>query len=166
MTAGDSTVAAVRPQRTVRRALQWLALTVLLGLGVVELLGGAGGLLASPQTSAHAARASVEDLAQRIGCTADITADTTDLRQGLCSLGENEVWIATFPTNGAQTAWTSEAEAYGGSYLVGDRWVVVVSDTTADLLHAKLGGVITSGADHTGHADHGYHTGHDPSGTG
>ncbi|MET8628206.1 hypothetical protein ABZW30_31445 [Kitasatospora sp. NPDC004669] len=166
MTAGDSTVAAVRPQRTVRRALQWLALTVLLVLGVVELLGGAAGLLASPQTSAHAARASVEDLAQRIGCTADITADTTDLRQGLCTLGENEVWIATFPTSGAQTAWTSEAEAYGGSYLVGDRWVVVLSDTTADLLHAKLGGVITSGADHTGHADHGDHTGHDPSGAG
>lgn len=175
MTAGDSTVAVVRPQRTVRRTLQWLALTVLLVLGVVELVGGAGGLLAPPRTSADAARASVEDLAQRIGCTADITADTTDLRQGLCTLGDDEVWIATFPTTGAQTAWTSGAEAYGGSYLVGDRWVVVLSDTTTDLLHAKLGGVITGGADHTGHADHGDHadhadhaddTGHDPSGAG
>ncbi|MQS14868.1 hypothetical protein F7Q99_22050 [Streptomyces kaniharaensis] len=171
-------MAAVRPQKAVRRTLQWLALTVLLVLGVVELLGGTGGLLGPPRTSADVARATVEDLAQRIGCTADITADTTDLRQGLCTLGEDEVWIATFPTTGAQKAWTSEAEAYGGSYLVGDRWVLVVSDTTADLLHAKLGGVITGGADHTGHADHadradhsdhGDHaeeTGHDPSGAG
>ncbi|MBP0453530.1 hypothetical protein J5Y04_28890 [Kitasatospora sp. RG8] len=169
MTAGDSTLAAVRPQRTVRRRLQWLALTVLLLLGVVELLGGAGGLLTPSRTSADAARASVEDLAQRIGCKADITADTTDLRQGLCTLGDDEVWIATFPTAGAQTAWTSGAEEYGGSYLVGDRWVVVLSDTTADLLHAKLGGVITGGADHTGHAGHGDRaddTGHDPSGAG
>ncbi|MBV2153230.1 hypothetical protein RZ50_010315 [Kitasatospora sp. SUK 42] len=163
-------MAAVRSQRTVRRALQWLALIVLLVLGVVELLGGAQGLLAPPRASADAARASVEDLAQRIGCPVDITADTVDLRQGLCTLGDDEVWIATFPTTGAQTAWTSGAEAYGGSYLVGDRWVVVLSDTTADLLHAKLGGVITGGADHTGHADHGDRgdrtddTAHDPSG--
>ncbi|MER7753298.1 hypothetical protein [Kitasatospora sp. NPDC097643] len=187
MTAGGAVVAAARPRRTVRRRLQWLALTVLLVLGVVELLGGAGGLIAPTRTSTGAARTSVEDLAQRIGCAVDITADTTDLRQGLCTLGEDEVWIATFPTTGAQTAWTSDAEAYGGSYLVGDRWVVVLSDTTADLLHAKLGGVITSGADHTRHADHGGHgdpsgpadpgghgehapgaggTGHDPSGAG
>ncbi|MGW2253835.1 hypothetical protein ACWCXH_27125 [Kitasatospora sp. NPDC001660] len=172
MTVGDSTVAAVRPQRTVRRALQWLALTVLLVLGVVELVGGPGGLLAPTRTSVDAARTSVEDLAQRIGCPVDITADTADLRQGLCTLGADEVWIATFPTAGAQTAWTSEAEAYGGSYLVGDRWVVVLSDTTADLLHAKLGGVVTGGADHIGHGDHAAHdthaadAGHDPSGAG
>ncbi|MFJ3794476.1 hypothetical protein [Kitasatospora sp. NPDC090091] len=151
----DSTVAPVRPQLKARRRLQWLGMTVLLALGVIELMGGTGGLFALPGTPAGAAGASVEDLARRIGCTADITADTTDLRQGLCNLGEDEVWIATFPTTGAQTVWTSGAEEYGGSYLVGDRWVVVLSDTTADFLHQKLGGVVTNGTDHTGHADQG-----------
>ncbi|MFD0276925.1 hypothetical protein ACFVHB_23890 [Kitasatospora sp. NPDC127111] len=149
----------MRQERTARRRLQWFALTFLLVMGVVELMGGAGGLLAPAGASAGAARASVEDLAGRIGCTPDITADTADLRQGLCTLGDDEVWIATFPTTGAQTAWTSGAEEYGGSYLVGDRWVVVLSDSTAELLHAKLGGVITNGADHTGHADHSDHAG-------
>ncbi|GAA2806391.1 hypothetical protein RMN57_28385 [Kitasatospora sp. CM 4170] len=153
----DSTVAPVRSQGKARRRLQWLGMTVLLALGVVELMGGTGGLFALPRASAGVAGASVEDLARRIGCTADITADTADLRQGLCNVGEDEVWIATFPNTGAQTVWTSGAEEYGGSYLVGDRWVVVLSDTTADFLHQKLGGVVTSGTDHTGHGDQGDH---------
>ncbi|MCG6495732.1 hypothetical protein [Kitasatospora sp. A2-31] len=156
----DSTVAPVRPRQKARRRLQWLGMTVLLALGVIELMGGTGGLFALPRASAGVGGASVEDLAKRIGCTADITADTADLRQGLCSLGEDEVWIATFPTTGAQTVWTSGAEEYGGSYLVGDRWVVVLSDTTADFLHQKLGGVVTNGTDHAGHADQGDRSGH------
>ncbi|WP_395293728.1 hypothetical protein ACF9IK_09035 [Kitasatospora hibisci] len=155
----DSTVAPVRPQRKARRRLQWLGMTVLFALGVIELAGGTGGLFALPRASAGVAGASVEDLAKRIGCTADITADTADLRQGLCNLGEDEVWIATFPTAGAQTVWTSGAEEYGGLYLVGDRWVVVLSDTTADFLHQKLGGVVTSGTDHIGHAGQGGQSG-------
>ncbi|MFI6444145.1 hypothetical protein [Kitasatospora sp. NPDC050543] len=156
--SGDPAIATGRQDRTVRLTLQWLALTVLLALGVLELAGGTGGLLASAQAPSGPVRNSVEDLARRIGCTADITADAADLRQGLCTTAGEEIWIATFPTDGAQQAWTTGAEAYGGSYLVGDRWVVVLSDTTADLLHQKLGGVITGGADHTGHQD--------PSGTG
>jgi hypothetical protein len=92
----------------------------------------------------------VEELARRIGCSAEITADAADLRQGLCTSGEEEIWIATFPTPRAQDAWTAEAEAYGGSYLVGDGWVVVLSDSTTDRLHGLLGGDVVGGADHGG----------------
>lgn len=136
--------------RSVRTALQWAALLVLLLLGILELLGGAGGLAGSSQAAQRPGTSSVEELARRIGCTAEITTDAADLRQGMCTSGGEEIWIATFPTSTARDAWISEAKAYGGSYLVGDGWVVVLSDATADLLHGLLGGVIVSGADHTG----------------
>ncbi|WP_371502230.1 hypothetical protein OG871_34535 [Kitasatospora sp. NBC_00374] len=154
MTAQDATAAAAGSERTVRTTLQWAALLVLFLLGVIELLGGAGGLVGSSQAAPGPGRSSVEDLARRIGCTADITTDAADLRQGMCTSGGEEIWIATFPTERARDAWTSEAKAYGGSYLVGEGWVVVLSDTTADLLHGLLGGVIVSGVDHTGSHSH------------
>ncbi|MFD7902201.1 hypothetical protein ACFV4G_08140 [Kitasatospora sp. NPDC059747] len=140
-----------------RTALQWAALILLLALGSVELLWGNGGLAGAAQTVPSAPTAgpggnSVEALARRIGCTAEITTDAADLRQGLCTSGDEEIWIATFPTPRAKDAWIEEAKAYGGSYLVGDAWVVVLSDTTADLLHGLLGGTVVDGADHTGHA--------------
>ncbi|MEE1786623.1 hypothetical protein PUR71_27525 [Streptomyces sp. SP17BM10] len=141
-----------------RTVLQWAALVLLLALGSVELLWGNGGLAGATQaapTTPGPGAGSVEALARRIGCTAEITTDAADLRQGLCTSGDEEIWIATFPTPRAKDAWIDEAKAYGGSYLVGDAWVVVLSDTTADLLHGLLGGTVVGGADHTGHA----HTG-------
>jgi len=148
--ARGAALAPAGRDRTVRAVLQWAALLVLLLLGILELLGGAVGLVGSSQAAQRPGRSSVEELARRIGCTAEITTDAADLRQGMCTSGGEEIWIATFPTMRAQDAWTSEAKAYGGSYLVGDGWVVVLSDATADLLHGLLGGVIVSGVDHTG----------------
>ncbi|WP_052390085.1 hypothetical protein [Streptomyces sp. NRRL B-24484] len=141
-------------ERTVRTALKWSALVLLLLLGVFELLWGPGGLAGTSQAAQRPAGTSVEDLARRIGCTAEITADTADLRQGLCTSAGEEVWIATFPEPRAQQSWITEAEAYGGSYLVGEDWVVVLSDATADQLHGLLGGKVVNGADHTGAHQH------------
>ncbi|MFJ9609052.1 hypothetical protein ACIRS1_22210 [Kitasatospora sp. NPDC101176] len=148
-------LAPAGPGRRVGAPLKWAALTVLLALGATELLWGSGGLAGTSQAgTAQAERrpggSSVEELAQRIGCAPEITADAADLRQGLCTVGGEETWIATFPTPRAQQAWIEEARAYGGSYLVGDEWVVVLSDATTDLLHGLLGGTVVGGADHTG----------------
>ncbi|WP_431683057.1 hypothetical protein [Kitasatospora sp. KL5] len=151
MRALSASLAPPGSDRTVRTALKWSALLVLLLLGVAELLWGAGGMAGPSQAAERPdSHRSVEDLARRIGCTAEITTDAADLRQGLCTSGGEEVWIATFPTARAQDAWTTEAKAYGGSYLVGDRWVVVLSDTTADTMHGLLGGQIVGGVDHAG----------------
>ncbi|MCX5208544.1 hypothetical protein OG689_04410 [Kitasatospora sp. NBC_00240] len=133
-----------------RTAVRWAALILLFLLGVVELLWGPGGLVGTSQAAQRPGPSSVEELARRIGCTAEITTDAADLRQGMCTSGGEEVWIASFPTRRAQDAWTTEAQAYGGSYLVGDGWVVVLSDATAGVLHGLLGGTIVSGAEHTG----------------
>ncbi|MFH8385786.1 hypothetical protein ACH4E7_33465 [Kitasatospora sp. NPDC018058] len=140
--------------RRVRAGLSWAALMVLLALGSAELLWGTGGLAGTSQAAQSPGGSSVEELARRIGCTAEITTDAADLRQGMCTSGGEEIWIATFPTPRAQEAWIEEARAYGGSYLVGDAWVVVLSDATADLLHGLLGGTIVGGADHTGEHTH------------
>ncbi|MEV8097992.1 hypothetical protein [Kitasatospora sp. NPDC085879] len=154
MRSPAAALAPVGSERTLRTGLKWAALLVLLLLGSAELLWGAGGLAAPSQAAQRPARSSVEDLAKRIGCTAEITADAADLRQGLCTSGGEEIWIATFPAGPAQDAWLTEAKAYGGSYLVGDGWVVVLSDATADLLHGLLGGSVVGGADHTGAHTH------------
>ncbi|WP_354638347.1 hypothetical protein [Kitasatospora camelliae] len=146
----DPAATELHAARTVRTYLQWTALTVLLVLGVLELLWGSGGLVGSSQAAQRPVRSSVEDLARRIGCTAEITTDAADLRQGLCDQDGEETWIATFPTRGAQDAWTTQAQAYGGSYLVGDGWVVVLTDTTMERIHGLLGGTMLGGADHTG----------------
>ncbi|GAA2834833.1 hypothetical protein GCM10010441_69170 [Kitasatospora paracochleata] len=161
MSTQRAAFAAAARRRTV---LQWAALALLFLLGIAELLGGGGWPGSARAAGPATGRISVEQLAGRIGCRAEITADTADLRQGLCTSSGEEVWIATFPTAPAQQAWTSQAEDYGGSYLVGDGWVVVLSDTTADRLHGLLGGEILAGVDHTGmdHSGAG-HTGPDRS---
>ncbi|MGV9270584.1 hypothetical protein ACWDRR_38760 [Kitasatospora sp. NPDC003701] len=151
MRARGALPALPRTDRTVRTAVQWALLVLLLLLGILQLLVGPGGLIGPSQAAQRPGPRSVEELAGRIGCTAEITADVADLRQGMCTSGGEEIWIATFPTRRAQEAWTSEAKDYGGSYLVGDGWVVVLSDATEDLLHGLLGGVIDSGTDHGGH---------------
>ncbi|GGV35810.1 hypothetical protein GCM10010495_61010 [Kitasatospora herbaricolor] len=138
------------PPRIHRTAVRWAALILFFLLGVVELLWGPGGLAGASQAAQRPGPSSVEELARRIGCTAEITTDAADLRQGMCTSAGEEIWIASFPTARAQEAWTSEAQAYGGSYLVGDGWVVVLSDTTADVLHGLLGGVVVGGAGHVG----------------
>ncbi|MER8185222.1 hypothetical protein [Kitasatospora sp. NPDC094015] len=146
-------IAPVGTTRSLRTAFQWSALAVLFLLGVLELFGGTGGLVGSSRAAEPSAgTSSVETLARRIGCTAEITATTADLRQGVCTSAGEEIWIATFPNSGARDSWTTEAKAYGGSYLVGDGWAVVLSESTADLLHGLLGGEIVNGVDHTGHA--------------
>ncbi|OKI12611.1 hypothetical protein A6A07_17130 [Streptomyces sp. CB03911] len=142
--------AGLVPPRIDRTAVRWAALILLFLLGVVELLWGPGGLAGTSQAAQRPGPRSVEELASRIGCTAEITTDAADLRQGMCTSGGEEIWIASFPTARAQDAWTSEAQAYGGSYLVGDGWVVVLSDTTAGVLHGLLGGVVVGGAGHAG----------------
>ncbi|MET9616831.1 hypothetical protein [Kitasatospora indigofera] len=138
------------PSRIDRTAVRWAALILSFLLGVLELLWGPGGLAGASEAARRPGPGSVEELARRIGCTAEITTDAADLRQGMCTSGGEEIWIASFPTTRAQDDWTSEAQAYGGSYLVGDGWVVVLSDATTDVLQGLLGGVVVGGAGHAG----------------
>ncbi|MGY0056541.1 hypothetical protein ACWY4P_08270 [Streptomyces sp. LZ34] len=105
---------------------------------------GEGGK-AKPSASAPAARpASVEKLAGTMGCKPEITTDVDDYRQGVCHVGKKKNYVfLSFVTAKGQQDWLGYAQMYGGSFLVGNRWVVS-ADSMRSLKAArdKLGGTI------------------------
>lgn len=121
-----------------------------------------------------AAPASLEKIASTIGCEADVTVDAKELRQGACTTDRAKFTLLTFSANQGQDGWLAEARDYGGTYLVGTRWIVTAEPKGAlDTLQAQLGGSIENGASHgSGHSggssggsseapDHAEHSGHE-----
>lgn len=54
----------------------------------------------------------------------------------------------SFKTDQGQNAWLEEAKPWGGTYLVGTRWVIVSTPPTLETLRKTLGGNILNGAHH------------------
>ena len=48
--------------------------------------------------------------------------------------------LATFATDRGQREWINEANDYGGSYLVGRKWVAVGDAKVVTALRGRLGG--------------------------
>ncbi|TDE48015.1 hypothetical protein E1295_21835 [Nonomuraea mesophila] len=71
-----------------------------------------------------------------------VQVDATELRQVSCTTGAGRYVVMTFPTRENQEAWYEGARAYGGTYLVGDRWTVVSDPKLLAEPHARLGGRI------------------------
>ncbi|MEG3630817.1 hypothetical protein V5O46_24755 [Streptomyces sp. C6-003] len=88
------------------------------------------------------APAKVEVIAGLTGCRATIRVDADQLRQGLCHTPEADFLITTFPEEKYQRTWLAEAAVYGGTYLVGPRWVVSAKSAMLAGLREKLGGTI------------------------
>ncbi|WP_053633093.1 MULTISPECIES: hypothetical protein [unclassified Streptomyces] len=122
----------------------------------VLLCGGCSGDTTAPAGSAKAASpaapgTSIEEIATAIGCTAEVSVDADELRQGGCETGQGAYRMATFAAQKGLRAWLDEARAYGGVYLVGDRWVVTTQSTDAlNALRERLGGSVETGTDHGG----------------
>ncbi|GAA3073911.1 hypothetical protein GCM10020254_17150 [Streptomyces goshikiensis] len=69
--------------------------------------------------------------------------------------GESAYRMLTFAADKGQRAWLDESQNYGGTYLVGDRWVVVAASPDALApLRKRIGGTVESGTSHGG-ASHG-----------
>ncbi|MFD8379400.1 hypothetical protein ACFV2X_12835 [Streptomyces sp. NPDC059679] len=99
---------------------------------------------AKPSASAPAARpAGVEKLGKAMGCKPEITTDVDDYRQGVCHLGKKNYVFLSFVTAKGQRDWLDYAQMYGGSFLVGNRWVVS-AESMGSLKAARdtLGGAI------------------------
>ncbi|WKX68863.1 hypothetical protein [Streptomyces sp. XD-27] len=117
--------------------------------------GAAGSGAADRTRPPAAAPESVRDIAAAIGCTADVYVDADELRQAGCRTERGEFRMVTFAADSGQRAWLSEARAYGGTYLVGKRWVVTARPVKPlAALRAELGGTIEAGADHHDHGGH------------
>ncbi|MFD0265449.1 hypothetical protein ACFVGY_02490 [Streptomyces sp. NPDC127106] len=132
-------------------------------LPVLFLCGGcSGGETAAPQPSGAAASAPVaptaspaarpgsfDEIAAVLGCTPEVTVDAEEIREGACGTGPQAYRMATFTTEEGRSAWLAESRVYGGTYLVGPRWVVTAATPEAlGPLHDRLGGTVESGSTH------------------
>ncbi|MFE0102144.1 hypothetical protein [Streptomyces sp. NPDC059009] len=123
-----------------------------MGVGVLALVAGCG---SNGDGAPGTAGGSLEQLAVRARCAPDITTDAADLRQATCKKGSRRFVLATFTTDRGQSEWFAEARAYGGTYLVGRKWIVVGSRTVVTEVRERLGGTVVA-AGHE-HGDGGHH---------
>ncbi|PJE97991.1 hypothetical protein CUT44_01710 [Streptomyces carminius] len=115
------------------------------------------------QKTPKTARGTLEQLAARTECEPRMQTDAEELRQGVCTTGDGRYVLATFATAGGQQSWLAEAKPYGGTYLVGEKWVAVGEPGVLGKLRGRLGGAVESGASHSGDGggDGGAHSGGD-----
>lgn len=93
----------------------------------------------------------LDKIAGAIGCTASLQTDSADIRQASCTTAKASYVLLTFTTQSGQREWLTDAEPYGGSYLVGTRWVVEAEPELLTPVQKQLGGSVESGTDHSGH---------------
>nr|WP_262387041.1 hypothetical protein [Streptomyces sp. TRM49041] len=95
-----------------------------------------------------AASGTLEQLAERAECTPDIQTEAEELRQANCSTKYGRYVLATFSTDRGQREWINSAKDYGGSYLVGRKWVAVAEPEVITALRGRLGGEVETAAPH------------------
>ncbi|QDY76440.1 hypothetical protein [Streptomyces qinzhouensis] len=94
------------------------------------------------------ATGTLEQLAARAGCVPELRAGAQELRQGRCATADGTYVLVTFATDRGLREWINAANDYGGTYLVGRRWVASGGEKTITALRARLGGDLEHGADH------------------
>lgn len=113
------------------------------------------------------ATGTLEELAAEVGCAPETRAATDELRQADCRTGDGRFVLATFTTDRGLREWLNGAKDYGGTYLVGRRWIAVAEPDVVGALRAELGGDVERSAhgtdprdpdpDSTGAPGHGGH---------
>ncbi|MFB8244331.1 hypothetical protein ACFC5X_04635 [Streptomyces sp. NPDC055952] len=139
----------VRPDhrtRPTRRPRPAATAGVLIALALLTACRGqqdraAPGAPAAPAAGV-VAPAKVEVIAGLAGCEAEIRTEAEELREGVCRTREGDFLITTFPEERLKETWLESARVYGGTYLVGMRWVVSAEPATLRPLRTKLGGEI------------------------
>ncbi|MEU6271445.1 hypothetical protein ABZ871_03295 [Streptomyces populi] len=141
--------------------------TLAAGAAVAALLAltGCGGGsddkgAAAKETVPPTATGSLEELAAEVKCKPSIQTDADEIRQGVCKIGAGKFILATFATDRGQREWLDGAKDYGGSYLVGAKWVAVGDQKMVTTLRGRLGGTLEQGASHHAGGSGGTGTGH------
>lgn len=86
------------------------------------------------------ASGTLEQLASKADCDPRLQTDAEELRQANCTTEDGRYVLATFATDRGQREWINEANDYGGSYLVGRKWVAVGDPEVVAALRGRLGG--------------------------
>jgi hypothetical protein len=133
---------------------------LLTGVLLLPGCGGENGEKGEKESRApRTATGTVEQLAAKTGCEPNMQIDAEELRQGICETGDGRYVLATFRTDKNQRDWINEAKPYGGTYLVGKRWVAVGEAKVLGTLRGRLGGTVESGEDHSGGSGESGHSG-------
>ncbi|MFE2298954.1 hypothetical protein ACFXAW_12200 [Streptomyces sp. NPDC059445] len=110
---------------------------------------------AAKETVPATATGSLEELAAEVKCKPSIQTDADEIRQGVCKISTGKFILATFATDRGQREWLDGAKDYGGSYLVGAKWVAVGDQKMVTTLRGHLGGTLEQGTQHgAGHSGH------------
>jgi hypothetical protein len=94
--------------------------------------------------------ATIEQLASQTGCTLIGSRKSAEFKQGQCKTEKGRYVLVSFTTDKGRDSWLTEAKPWGGSYLVGPKWVAVATPPILESLRAKVGGKIINGDDHHG----------------
>jgi hypothetical protein len=120
----------------------------------VALLAGCSGKMNNGAHAGHggpeAKAATIDQIASQTGCTLSGRRNAEELRQGACQTGTGRYTVVDFSTEQGQKSWLDEAKPWGGTYLVGKRWVIVSTVPTLETLRQQLGGDIVNGSHHGG----------------
>ncbi|WP_433462402.1 hypothetical protein [Spirillospora sp. CA-128828] len=96
----------------------------------------------TPGAATPARPLTLQQLGTALGCTPQQRGRAADYQQAICAAPSGQYLINTFATDKGQRAWLEYSMMYGGSYLVGPRWIIVSSPERLAPLHARLGGRI------------------------
>ncbi|WP_406001274.1 hypothetical protein [Streptomyces sp. NBC_00829] len=150
-------------RRTARAALAVLALTLAAACSSGGDSDGRGG---DGDKAPKTATGTLEQIAEQAECTPNIQTDAAEIRQANCTTGDGKYVLATFASDRGQREWINEANDYGGTYLVGRKWVAVGDAKVVTALRGRLGGEVETGTEHhegsgggsgegeTGHSEH------------
>ena len=94
--------------------------------------------------------ASLGELATRTGCSLTGQRKAKELQQGNCKNSRGHYVLVSFTSDQGLSSWMEEAKPWGGTYLVGTRWVAVSTPATLQALQKDLGGHIMAGEAHGG----------------
>lgn len=131
------------PMRTERPLVVTAALALTL-----TLTAGCASEEKTPQMP-KTASGSLEEIASQAKCEPQMQTDEEELRQALCKTKDGRYVLVTFATDRGQREWINGAKDYGGTYLVGRKWVAVGDDATVATLRGRIGGDVENGTSHT-----------------
>ncbi|MFJ3702007.1 MULTISPECIES: hypothetical protein [Streptomyces] len=122
-------------------------LALLTACGALTACGGGADGTDRPAVPPTAS-GTLEQLASKADCDPRLQTDAEELRQANCTTGDGRYVLATFATDRGQREWINEANDYGGSYLVGRRWVAVGDPEVVAALRGRLGGTVETASPH------------------
>ncbi|QNE77810.1 hypothetical protein F0344_27335 [Streptomyces finlayi] len=148
-----------------RRRKKGRRAAVVVCAGLVLLAGCGGGAGDGEREAPPTAIGTLEQLAAKADCEPDLQTDAEEIRQANCLTADGRYVLVTFATDRGQREWIDEADDYGGSYLVGRKWVAVGEPKVVAALRGRLGGTVeTASPHHSGRSgsggSEGGHSGH------